>query len=593
MDKLASGVVKRARELQAKMPGISKEDLLLRRHVDGRLIGLRVNRYGWWVHWRELGDYYIPRRYKWLVTPNQMSRGLPINQHILDSTGTIAARDCAAGMMTGTCDPTKMWFHLKIGKIDSTKTTPESLWLFAVEQILARIFQESNFYVAMAVMYFDLVVFGTGVLLINQDYENVITCYNPCAGEYYLDSSSKLINDTLYREFTYTVQQTVEEFGLENCSPAIQALYESGGANLTREIVVAHAIEPNTDSRKFGIPEEFKWRECYWEWSGTAAPQGGASYAPGFLRKRGYYECPFIAPRWDITSNDPYGRCPAMDGLGDVKQLQQEMKRKGQAIDKQVNPPMVGDIQMKNQPASLLPGGVTYVSGFQQAGKPAWAPAYTVTPDLKGMLEDLNEVRQRIQNIFFIPLFKTISQFETRSNVTATEIDVRRAEAMVMLGPVLGRINFEGLRLIIERTLAMAKRAGILPPAPSSIQGANIEIKFRSMLEVAQNAAAAAGIERIFALIGSVAGVEPQVSDNVDFDYGVEKISSLLNNDPKLIRSERALQAIRQQRQQQSQEAKIAQGADTAQKLAAGAQTLSQTPVGGSRTALQAMLGQG
>jgi len=516
-----------------------------------------------------------------------------MNQHILDSTGTIAARDCAAGMMTGTCDPTKMWFHLNIGKIDSTKTTPESVWLFNVETILAKIFQESNFYVAMAVMYFDLVVFGTATMIIYEDYEDVISCYNPCAGEYYLDSSNKLINDSLYREFTYTVSQTVQEFGVDNCSPAIQALYESGGANLTRELIIAHAIEPNKDGRKVGIPSQFKWRECYWEWSGTAAPQGGASYAPGFLRKTGYYECPFIAPRWDITSNDPYGRGPAMDGLGDVKQLQQETKRKGQAIDKQVNPPMVGDIQMKNLPASLLPGGITYVTGFQQAGKPAFAPAYTVTPDLKGMLEDLNEVRARIEKIFFIPLFKTISQFETRSNVTATEIDARRAEAMVMLGPVLGRINFEGLRLIVERVLAIAMRGNLLPPAPPSIQGANIEIKFRSMLEVAQNATSAAGIERIFALIGNAAGVEPQVVDNVDFDYGVEKISSLLNNDPKLIRSAQQLQQIRQQRQQQQAMQQVAQGADTAQKLSAGAQTLSETPVGQSKNALQLMLGQG
>jgi len=281
-----------------------------------------------------------------------------------------------------------------------------------------------------------------------------------------------------------------------------------------------------------------------------------------------------------------------MDGLGDVKQLQQETKRKAQAIDKAVNPPMVGDVQMKNQPASLLPGGITYVTGFQQAGKPAFAPAYTVNPDIKGMLEDLNEVRARIEKIFFIPLFKTISQFETRSNVTATEIDARRAEAMVMLGPVLGRINFEGLRLIIERVLAMAMRANILPPAPQSIQGQHIEIKFRSMLEVAQNAAAAAGIERIFALVGQTAGVEPQVIDNVDFDYGVEKISSLLNNDPKLIRSVRELAMIRQQRQQQAQAQAFAQSADTAQKLAQGAQTMAETPVGGTKNALGLMLGQ-
>ena len=35
-------------------------------------------------------------------------------------------------------------------------------------------------------------------------------------------------------------------------------------------------------------------------------------------------------------------------------------------------------ISLCNEPASLLPGGISYVTGFQQAGKPAFAPAYSV-----------------------------------------------------------------------------------------------------------------------------------------------------------------------------------------------------------------------
>jgi hypothetical protein len=35
------------------------------------------------------------------VTPNQWNRGSPINSAIIDSTGTVAARTLAAGMMSG------------------------------------------------------------------------------------------------------------------------------------------------------------------------------------------------------------------------------------------------------------------------------------------------------------------------------------------------------------------------------------------------------------------------------------------------------------------------------------------------------------
>jgi hypothetical protein len=100
------------------------------------------------------------------------------------------------------------------------------------------------------------------------------------------------------------------------------------------------------------------------------------------------------------------------------------------------------------------------------------------------------------------------------------------------------------------------------------------------MIELAQNANQASGIERLFNLVGALAGIDPAAADNVDIDYGLDKISHLYNNDPKLIRSPAQLAQIRAQRAQQAQQAQLAQQADTAQKLAGGAKTLSEANPG-------------
>jgi hypothetical protein len=523
-----------------------------------------------------------------LITPNQMARGSPINQHILDSTGTIMAYKLAAGMLSGTANASKPWFRLRVGNIDATQTGPISLWLAEVERILMLIFQESNFYTAAAVAILDLVIFGTCVMIIYENHENVIECYNPCLGEFYLENSATLEANAMYREFTFTVNQVVEMFGIDNCSPAVQRLFDEGGASLTRELVVAHAIEPNDDGRDVGVPERFAWRECYWEWGGSASPQGGSSYMPGLLRKCGFWEQPFMAGRWDLVSNDAYGRSPGMDGYPDIRQLQQETKRLAQGIDKMVNPPLVADLQMKNQPASLIPGGITYVPGFAQSGRPGFASVYQFNPMVKEMGENMLMIRERIKSIFYIDILQIISQYQTRSNVTAAEIDARRAEGLLMLGPVFTRVNKEVFSKAIDRTFGIAARSGILPPAPREIQGQGINIRYMSMLEIAQNAAAAAAIERTFGFAGNLAGADPQVMDGLDFDYGLARYSSLLNDDPKLIRSPQELQQIRADRQKQAQQQ---QQAEIAEKLAQGAQTLSQTDVGGGRNALQAMTG--
>jgi hypothetical protein len=592
LNREAAAAVRKA--VARPMPNQQDEpDVAFRKESESRLIGLRVNRYSWWVHHRELADYILPRRYKWLVTPNMMARGSPINNHILDSTGSMAARNLSAGMMMGCSDPTKRWFKYKFNKLDSTQTNPISLWLAEIERLTRLIMAESNFYDSLAIFYFDLVVFGTAAMLIYEDYDNVIRCYNPCLGEFYVDNDGQYRPLIFMREFTHTISQAAEEFGVENLSPSSAAMWANGGTSLTREIVVAHCVEPNEDGRKFGIPDHFKFRECYWEWGGSASPQGGSSYSPGLLRKRGFYESPAIVTRWDLVSNDAYGRSPGMDALPDIKQLQLETKRLSQGIDKMVNPPMIADVQLKNQPVSLLPGGLSYVSGMLSQGKTGFAPVYMVNPQVNEMMQQLQDVRGRINEAFYMSLFKVISQFETRSNVTATEIDQRRAEAMLMLGPVLERLNHEGFARMHDRIFGIASRAGVFPPAPPEIQGMHLNVEFTSMIELAQNASQATGIERLLGILGNLVGVDPAVMDNVDIDYAVDKISYLYNNDPRLIRSPQQLADIRAQRQQQQQQAAIAAQADTAQKIAQGAKTLSETNVGpGGGNILQRITGQ-
>jgi len=146
-------------------------DMKLRAFQQGRLLGLRSNRYSWWTHARELADFILPRRYKWLITQNQQSRGSPINQHILDSTGTLAARNLAAGIFSGVCPPTRPWIKYKYGRIDSTQSGPIPIWLKQCEELTYAVLAASGFYTSMAVFLFDLVVFGTAALLIYEDFD--------------------------------------------------------------------------------------------------------------------------------------------------------------------------------------------------------------------------------------------------------------------------------------------------------------------------------------------------------------------------------------------------------------------------------------
>jgi hypothetical protein len=554
----------------------SPESIALREHCDGLLIGMKTDRFSWWTHWREIADYMMPRRYRWLITPNQGNRGAPFNQRIIDNTGTVASRVLSAGMMSGITSPGRPWFKLGTPNTTLNDNSAVKLWLSEVERRMAMVFAESNFYTSLATVYEDLGIFGTGVMIIYQDYDDVIRCFNTCAGEYFLQNDDRQDVSTMGREFVLTVKQVAETFGLENCSPTVRGAIETGGAMLTREIIIGHLIEKNDDyvPKAPGV-KGMPWREVYWE-RGTGNNM--------LLRVRGFHDKPFIAPRWSIVGNDAYGRSPGMDALGDVKMLQVEQKRKAQAIDKHVNPPMLADVSLKNEPASMLPGGVTYVSG-NGAGV-GFKPAYQIAPDFSGLVEDIKEVQERIKVTFFNDLFMMISQLDTVR--TATEIDARREEKLIQLGPVLERFENEALDPAINCVFGIMLRGGLLPPIPQELSGAKIKVEYISMLAEAQKAASTTAIERLFGFAGNLAGVKPEIMDNLDADEAIDEYAEMLGVSPKIIVATAKVMQLRAARNQQ-QQAEMA--INTAPALAQGAQTLSQTPVGGGQTALQKMLG--
>lgn len=548
----------------------------LRQYCDNRLNQLRTERYSWWLAWRELADYIIPRRYKWLITPNQGNRGSPINQRIVDSTGTLAVRTLAAGMMSGITSPARPWFKLTLEDQDLAEYQPVQVWLETVQKRMLRVFADSNFYNAMHVAYEDLAVFGTAPMLVYEDFDDVIHCYNPCAGEYFLAQNWKLEVDTFYREFVQNAAQVVGEFGIENVSDSVKSLYGDAGNGKDREIIVGHAIEP-MDGR---------YRETYWELGSSQEK---------VLRVRWYDENPALAARWYCVANDVYGRSPGMDALGDIKQLQVETKRKAQGIDKMVNPPLVADVSLKNEPASVLPGGITYVNST--ALQNGFKPVYEVQPRLQEMMLDIQEVQKRVKECFFYDLFLMISQLDTVR--TATEIAVRKEEKLIALGPVLERFQNEFLDPVIERTFNIMMRAsvpfwrgetmaGLLPPPPPELETMHLEVEYVSMLAEAQKAIFTTPIERLLQLAGNLTAVRPDAMDKIDVDAAIDSYANALGCSPKIIVPQERVNEIRAQRAAQQQGAALLD-----QTLAGvkGAEILSKTNLGGGQSALSAMVG--
>ncbi len=543
-------------------------------HIKHRstMAALREHRQHFKAFWRDISDFYLPKRYMSLLSGQERSRIPSRNPMILDGTGTISARTLASGMMNGITSPSRPWFRLRIAGFEDDIDHESRVWLDEVTRRMLFIMAESNFYNALAVMYLDLVVFGTAAMIIYEDVKEVIRCYNPALGEYYVGQDDRLQVNIFAREFSLRAHQAESKFGKENLSPLLQESLNQGGAQRHNAVSITHLIEP--PNKFYNLPKRFKWVETYWE---TSGPQGMV------LKQKGFNEFPCIVPRWELTANDSYGTSPAMDAYGDVVQLQHETKKKAQGLDKMISPPIIADVQLQHKPMALLPNGVTYVTGINNVGA---KPVYQVQIPIGEMTIDIREIQARIRETFHNDLFRMISQLDTVRS--ATEIDARREEKLVLLGPVLERFENEGLDPAINRLFAIMSRKKLLPDPPQSIVDADIEIQYVSILAAAQRAVGTVATERWLALIGETAAMHPKAVNVPQWDQLIRDYGKDVGVAARHIKPQEQLDADNAAMDQQ---AAVQQAAEIGPALVEGARTLSETDVGGGQNALQQVIG--
>lgn len=546
-------------------PSDSKEEIGL--HVESRLVELRKEASLSFKDFQVISDYISPSRFRQTSDEKHRARR---SSKIVNNSATMSSRVFASGMQVGVTSEARPWFKLNLPDRAMARLPRPKRWLYEVEQEMRTLFSGSNLYNVLPYTYRDLGDFSTAALMEMEDTLDRIRFYPFVMGSYYIGHSYRLAVDTLMRETKMTVKNIVSDFGYRNCPEMIRAQYDA--KRYDQEFEVVHAIEPrhmrNPNLRDM---KNSPYREVY-KLKGKTNGE--------LLEETGYREFPVFVPRWNVIGMDVWGsEGPGYIALSDVKGLQLEERRKLEAIDKLVNPPMVASDKLKNQRHSLLPGDTTYLADTNGVG---FKPAYEINPRTAELQADIAQTEARIRRAYYEDLFLMLAN-DTRSNVTAEEIARRHEEKMLMLGPVLGRIHEELLDPVIDRTFSIMLELGLVPPPPPEMkQGAEIRVEYISVLAQAQQLIGLAPIERTLAFVGNMAGVYPEAIDKVDFDEAIEQHGIITGLPPGIIRGADVVNNIRKKREQQQQQMQNA--AMASQMANQGAQTaklLSETEVQG------------
>jgi hypothetical protein len=533
-------------------------------------VALEQDRSSFTSHWRDLADHVLPRRLQ--LNTSDTNRGEKRNQKIINATATLAARTLRAGMMGGITSPARPWKRLTTPDPDLAEFGPVKDWLHIVDQRMSTVFLRSNLYNALPTGYGDLGTFGTAAIGLEEDFDSTIRLFPFPIGSYALALNDKLQVDVFFREFRYTVRQLVNKFGQYDgksgspkwdvFSSRVKQAYDEGRYN--DKIDVCHIIQQNSEYKPNSLTSK-KYSSVYYE-----KGQGSDKQVEDkFLRDAGYDYFPILAPRWEVAGGDVYGtECPGMTALGDVKALQLLEKRKAQAIEKYVNPPMTGPSSLRNQKASILPGDMTYSD--EREGMKGFRPVHEVRPEINGIVMDIQEKEKRIQRCFYEDLFLMLA-YTDRRQITAREVEERHEEKLLALGPVLEQLNQDLLDPLIDITFDIMVRQGLIPEPPEELQGVQLKVEYVSIMHQAQKLAGLSGIERFTAYVGQLAAVNPEIIDKVDMDQAVDEYGSITGVPPRIIRPDEAVAEMRAQRAQavqaQQQSMAMAEGAKAAKDL--------------------------
>lgn len=546
---------------------------LIKRHT-----ALLEERSSWIAHYQEISDFLLPRAGRFFTSDR--NRGEKRHNNIYDNSATRALHVLGAGLMSGATSPARPWFRLATHDPELMKRHAVKQWLSDVAGVMRNIFARSNTYRVLHMMYEELGAFGTAATFIMDDYESVVCGYPLTAGEYAIATDYKGNVNTLSREYEKQVSAIVGEFGYANCSSRVQGMYDRG--DLDKWVKILHIVEPRADrDPNSKLARDMPYRSTYME---LDAPRGGK-----LLRDGGFKRFRALCPRWSVFGGDIYGHSPAMEALGDIKQLQHEQLRKAQGIDYQTDPPLQVPTILKNRPVDRLPGGVAFVDNT--GANTGIRSMFEVNLNLQHLLMDIQDVRDRIRQAFYSDLFMMLAN-STTPQMTATEVAERHEEKLTMLGPVLERLQNELLSPLVDITFERAIMARgpdgrpLLPPPPDEMQGEDLNVEFVSMLAQAQRAINTNAVDRFVTNLGAIAAAKPGVLDKFNEDKWADQYADMLGVDPELIVGDEQVAIIRAERAKQQA---AAQQAAAAEQAASTVNKLGNTPTSGDNALTDAI----
>lgn len=494
---------------------------------------LKAERSNWDSHWDEVARFVIPRKDN---VYGQATIGEKKANRLFDTEAIRATDELAAALHGMLTNPSTVWFGLSTGDAEKDRNEKIRNWLHSSTKKMVNVLNNSNFQQEILETYTDLGSIGTGSLRMEDDEEEVIRFHSSPVYAVMIDENSRGDIDTVSRKYSYDKRQVLQAFG-DNMDEETKKMFHE--AQVTKKWEIIHHISPRTEMEKEGKV-------------GNKAMKFMSVHVlvdkKIVLEESGFASFPYAIPRWTKINKEKYGRSPAMKVLSDIKMSNMMKKVIIQGAQLAIAPPLqVPDMGFLS-PLKFGP----YSTNYKRSGnngdevKPLFVGA-----DPRIGVELLEMVNASIRQAFFLDKLNV----NLGDRATATEVLQRKDEQLRTLGPILGRLNRELLKPIIDRLFAIMEAKNLFDDMPDGLKkGDNLDIKYVSAIAQAQVVTESDSMLRAINASGPIINLDPSVMDLIDGDKYLQKNLDIFGVDPSVIRSTAEVKEIREARTQREQE---------------------------------------
>lgn len=509
--------------------------------VTRRYSSLKSERSTWEGHWDEVAKFIIPKKDD---VYGGRERGSKVGNTLFDTKAIKANDDLSSALHGMLTSPSLVWFGLETGEASVDLNENVRGWLFDSTLKMINAMNQSNFQTEIHEVYQDLGSTGTAGLIIEEDEDEIINFSYENVHNMVIDEDHRGRVNYFAKEYELSVRQIMDKFpDLEEGELRDRLFKESVNNPAKRFKIIQEVMKRSKAEMEGGVgTTAMEYQSIH------VMKEGGET-----LKESGFEEFPAAIVRWSKNNKEKYGRSPGMKTLSDIKMANQMKKVTLQGAQLAVAPPLQVPDNGFLAPLNLRPFGTNYYRGNSKN---------RIEPLLTGAQPQLGEGLLEIVHVSIREHFLTDKLVTPQNDrMTATEIIQRRDEQLRFLGPVLGRLDRELLKKIVDRVFSIMLRKKLFLEMPKELvdfiatKGGRFDllVKYRSTIAQAQLITQSENISRAVNATSFVIGSQPEVMDNIDGDKLLKKNFKIFGVDPDIQRSEDEVTQIRQQRAEAAQ----------------------------------------